>query len=273
VKPDEIILVLDPLPELIDFYKSRLPEGVKIAVSRKFGLSNARNMGAKNAIGEIVAFIDDDAMADERWLENLVRNYEDPSVVCVGGFIKPFWENGFPKWFPEELYWIVGCSYKGLPGRRARVRNPIGCNMSFARSVFGKVGYFRSDMGRFGKTLLASEETELSIRISEKIPNSKIVYEPLAVVSHAVNRKRATLQYVWKRSFFEGISKAIMSSGSKSSTKLSAEGTYLKYLFRHAIPSRLSKIYKLDDLSQLAVLLFSITAVSAGFSIYRLFQR
>jgi len=36
-----------------------------------------------------------------------------------------------PIWFPEELDWIVGCSYEGLPKRRTYVRNPIGCNMSF----------------------------------------------------------------------------------------------------------------------------------------------
>jgi glycosyltransferase involved in cell wall biosynthesis len=270
-KPVEVILVLDPVPDLVEFYESKLFEDVRVVVSQKRGLSNARNAGVRSAKGEIVAFIDDDAVADESWLENLVKDYEDTNVVGVGGLIKPLWEDGYPAWFPEELNWIVGCSYKGLPERKASVRNPIGCNMSFARSVFERIGYFRSDIGRVGKTLLGSEETEFSMRVLKEIAGSKIVYEPLAIVSHVVNKERVSLKYIWKRSFYEGFSKAtIMGADSKPSKGLSTEGTYLKYLLRHAIPSRLLRIYKLENLSHLAVLLFSIIAVLAGFSIGRL---
>jgi glycosyltransferase involved in cell wall biosynthesis len=73
--PKEIILVLDPDQQLIEFYKSRLPSFVKILVSEGFGLSLARNKGIKGARSEIVAFIDDDALAKNNWLEKLVENY------------------------------------------------------------------------------------------------------------------------------------------------------------------------------------------------------
>ena len=62
--PKEIILVLDPDKDLVDFYKSCIPDGVKIVVSNQYGLSEARNTGVRNAEAEIIAFIDDDAMAD-----------------------------------------------------------------------------------------------------------------------------------------------------------------------------------------------------------------
>ena len=66
--PAEIILVLDPRKELVEFYKSHVPSEVKMIVSNDVGLSHARNTGVKNAKGEIVAFIDDDATANEKWL-------------------------------------------------------------------------------------------------------------------------------------------------------------------------------------------------------------
>jgi len=271
LKPDEIILVLDPDPDLVEFYESKLTEDVMIVVSKKCGLSNARNAGIKRAKGEIIAFVDDDAVTDENWLENLVKNYEDSNVVGVGGLIKPLWENGYPAWFPEELNWIVGCSYKGLPKYKASVRNPIGCNMSFRKSVFEKVGYFRDDVGRFGKKLLAGEEPELSIRILEKIPNSKIIYEPSAMVHHRVNKNRTSLKYLLKRSFYEGVSKALITNPrERSSRALSTEDQYLKYLLKIAIPSRLRRIYNLESLSQLMMLLFSLSAVFMGFSLGRL---
>lgn len=270
-KAVEVILVLDPIANLVEFYKSRLSDDVKIVVSDKCGLSNARNVGVKNARGEIIAFIDDDAVADVNWLENIIKNYEDPDVVSVGGLIRPLWEKGSPAWFPEELNWVVGCSYKGLPENRACVRNPIGCNMSFRKSVFEKVGYFRSDVGRFGKKLLAGEEPEFSIRIYERISGAKIIFEPNAVVYHRVDKNRLSLRYLLKRAFYEGLSKGLISDSQRlSSNVLSAEDQYLKYLLRVAIPSRLRRFYKMGSMCQLVLLLFSTIAVFAGFSSIKL---
>ena len=270
ISPREIILVLDPDQDLVSFYESQRLNGVKIIASERFGLSEARNAGVKNAKGEIIAFIDDDAVAEKNWLEKLVYNYYDPFVVGVGGLIRPLWDGKGPAWFPEELNWIFGCSYKGLPEHKACVRNPIGCNMSFRKSIFEKVGYFRTDIGRFGKKLLGSEEMEFSIRILEKVPDSKIMYEPSAVVYHRVDKSRANLKYLWKRSFCEGVSKALITSSRQNpSTALSTEDRYLKYLLGIAIPSRLKRIYKFGNLCQLAILFFSLFAVFAGFSLGR----
>ena len=265
LRPAEIILVLDPSETLFRDYRSRVPAHVKVISSDKMGLSSARNVGIMKAEGEIVAFVDDDAIADKRWLENLVKLYSDPLVMGVGGSAVANWEVGQPEWFPEELNWIVGCSYRGLPTRRSFVRNPIGCNMSFRKGVFRKVGYFRLDIGRFGKMLLSKEETELSIRVLKGIPNSRIVYEPQAIVYHRVSAKRASLKYIWLRSFYEGISNDLISSESEPAPALSAEASYLRYLIRVAIPSRLARIYSFKAAAQLLILALSMSAVSAGF--------
>ena len=271
LKPLEIILVLDPIPDLVKFYKSQISDDVRIIVSDRCGLSNARNAGVASATGELMVFIDDDAVADGNWLESLVRNYRDPNVVGAGGLIKPIWENRCPSWFPDELNWAVGCSYKGLPESKSQVRNPIGCNMSFRKLVIEKVGYFRSDVGRYGKILLGGEEPELSLRILNAIPNARIVYDPLAVVHHVVKKDRARFSYLFKRSFFEGISKALIFSQRQGSQQsFSVETQYLRYLFVKAIPSRLKEFYKPQSLCQLLVLFFSTIMVFLGFAIGKL---
>jgi GT2 family glycosyltransferase len=264
--PKEIILVLDPCQSLVDFYKSQLPSDIKIVISEEFGLSEARNAGVKSAKVDIVAFIDDDAIAEKNWLENLVKNYDNPSVAGAGGLIKPLWEEKRPKWFPEEIYWVIGCSYKGLPECKTNVRNPIGCNMSFRRSVFEKVGNFKPNIGRFGKKLLAGEEMEFSVRVLGKIENSTIVYDPSAVVYHRVRKNRTDLIYVLRRSFYEGMSKAlIINSKSKKLKVLSSEAGYLSYLLKTAVPSRLLRIYKFENFCQFAILFLSSVAVLMGF--------
>ncbi len=268
LSPTEIILVLDPSEKLVRFYRSRLPPSVKIIVSTRFGLSHARNTGIQAAKGTVIAFIDDDAQADEDWLSNLMKNYKDPNVMGVGGFVAPKWHGHRPQWFPEELDWIIGCSYKGLPTKKSLVRNPLGCNMSFRSEILKEVGYFKSNIGRMGTTLLSDEETEISMRILREIPNAKLIYDPSAVVHHNVDIQRASLPYIWKRSFYEGISKAAITAELNSSnarTALAYEGYYMKYLLRVAIPSRMKRIFNPKSILQLLTLIASTSAVFLGY--------
>jgi glycosyltransferase involved in cell wall biosynthesis len=265
LQPYEILLVLDPNEELIEFYKSKVNSDVKILVSNGYGLSFARNTGIRNCRGNIIVFIDDDAVADKNWLQNMVKNYDNLDVVGVGGLSRPLWKYKVPKWFPEELYWIIGCSYTGLPVKKAYVRNPIGCNMSFRKEVFEKVGYFRTDIGRIGRKPLGDEETEFSIRVLEKIPNSKIIYDPEVVVQHNVKKNRTSLNYIWYRSFYEGVGKAIIRHRLKNLTSLNTESSFLKYLLTKSIPSRIQRFYRVENICQIMVILISTFAVISGF--------
>lgn len=265
LKPDEIILVLDPKERLVEFYRSKVDRNVKIYASSGFGLSFARNTGVKMSEGDIVVFIDDDAVANENWLEYMIKNYDDQNIIGVGGLSKPIWEYKNPIYFPEELYWIIGCSYKGLPKEKAEVRNPIGCNMSFRKKVFEEIGYFRTDIGRIGKKPMGDEETEFSIRVLEGFPNSRIIYDPQVIVHHRVRRSRTSLGYIWNRSFYEGIGKATIGQRLKYLSPLETENTYLSGILREGIPSRFRRFYEYRNVSQLLTLGFSTFAVLAGF--------
>jgi glucosyl-dolichyl phosphate glucuronosyltransferase len=268
--PNEILLILDHDKELIEFYKDSIPADVQIVASDGFGLSFARNAGVKRAASEVVAFIDDDAVADKDWLRNLFKNYSDPSVVGVGGLVAPMWADGKPLWWlPEELNWVIGCSYKGgQSSRREVIRNPIGCNMSFRQSVFKDVGYFRHDVGRLGKVLLDGEEPEFSIRVHQKFPCFKIINEPSAIVHHKINPKRMNLKYVWKRAFYQGFSKALINETFEhDSETLSVEHNYLRFLLTSSVKSRIRRFYHVRNLSQLATLFIASMFVFVGFAV------
>jgi len=264
----EIILVLDPDRDLGAFYASRVPRDVVIAFSGWPGLSNGRNAGVRQATGDIVAFIDDDAAADKDWLISLVKNYQDPHVLGVGGLVEPVWQNGRPRWFPEELDWVVGCSYKGLPRNRSSVRNPFGCNMSFRRNVFQQIGYFRTYIGRVGKIPLGSEEAEFSIRLLANILKSNIIHEPSAITYHRVPMHRKSIRYLAKRSLYEGFSKRLLERHVSGQIRaLSLEKRYLEYLFTISLPSRLKRLHEFNSVLQLIVLLLSVSLVLAGYLI------
>lgn len=225
-RPLEVIVVIDHNPALLQRARTAWPEGIVIENGQPRGLSGARNSGVAIARGEIVAFIDDDALAAPDWLAQLLHHYRDPQVVGVGGAIQPLWMGDRPGWFPQEFDWVVGCTYRGLPEQTAVVRNLIGCNMSFRREVFAALGGFRTGIGRVGQLPVGCEETEFCIRISQRWPQRTFIYEPRAQVHHTIPKSRMAWRYFQSRCFGEGWSKAFVAHLRGSHDGLSTERAY-----------------------------------------------
>jgi glucosyl-dolichyl phosphate glucuronosyltransferase len=223
----EVIVVVDHNAQLLSRARSAL-SGAHIVESQGApGLSAARNSGVSVASGEIIAFLDDDAIADPTWLEEIVRAYENPEVIGVGGVADPKWAKGAgPGWLPSEFYWTIGCSYRGLPSRTTPIRNPIGATMSFRSAVFDRAGGFSDGIGRVGRTPLGCEETEFSIRARRAFPEGFILHVPAARVEHLVTPERMAWSYFRSRCWAEGLSKALVTEEAGASDALSSEWTY-----------------------------------------------
>lgn len=244
----ELIIAVDHNEEVLENFQKALPDFVKFAFNDKTrGLSDTRNAGIKIATGDIVAFIDDDAIADRDWIKLLLNNYTDLNVVAVGGKLIPIWQNTRPLWFPEEIDWIVGCTYRGHPEIRTAIRNLIGCNMSFRRDVMLKTGYFITGIGRRGNILLSGEETEYCLRILSIFIDKQIIYEPKAIVYHKVEKTRESIGYVLNRSFSEGLSKANIKKLVSKSNSCSNERKYLSSLLFSSLPTYILKSFKLRN--------------------------
>jgi glycosyltransferase involved in cell wall biosynthesis len=226
VAPREIVLVIDHCPELESACRERWPEVRVVANREQQGLSGARNSGVAESTGEIVAFLDDDAVAAPNWVERLVAAYRDPQVAGAGGAVRPQWQDRRPPWFPPEFDWVVGCTHSGMPSEAGPVRNLVGANMSFRRSALLEAGGFRHQLGRVGKIPAGCEETDLCIRVAQRDPGRWIAYDPEATVDHFVPRERATPRYFASRCRGEGRSKAILSGLVGSEAGLSEERAY-----------------------------------------------
>jgi GT2 family glycosyltransferase len=211
VPPLETILVVDHNDALLARARDELADVRVLDNPRTGGASGARNTGVAAAKGAVVAFLDDDARPDPDWVERLLSAYDDPSVMAVGGVARPVWPDRRPAHLPPELDWLLGCTYLGQPTVRSAVRNLWGCNMSVRAEVFDRIGGFDEEVGRVGLIPLGNEETELCIRIGQRIPGARVVYEPSAVVHHRVTEARCQWSYLVSRSHAEGISKAAMS--------------------------------------------------------------
>jgi GT2 family glycosyltransferase len=223
----ETIVVIDHNSRLLARARAQFARATVIENDGPQGLSSARNAGIAIARGEIVAFLDDDACAARDWLERISAAYDDPRVAGVGGAIVPRWDDRRPAWFPHEFDWVVGCTYRGHRTQRGSVRNLIGANMSFRRSVFKAVGGFRNGVGQVGASMLRCDDTELCIRVRQVLATAFLLHEPRAIVSHRVPPSRTTWPYFRSRCYTEGMAKSLIARLVGSEDALSSERAYM----------------------------------------------
>ena len=233
--PVRTILVVDHNPSLLARACAAFPELVVVPNSGRRGLAGGRNTGVSHAIGDVVAFLDDDARARPDWLERLGASYRDPSVVGVGGTVTPVWPGQRPPWLPPEFDWVVGCTFVGMPTAPAPVRNLIGANMSFRREALDAVGGFTDGLGRVGTRPLGCEETELGIRLRQWRTGVQLRYEPAAVVHHRVTSERVAWAYFCSRCYAEGVSKAMVSRLVGARDALETERRYVRSVLPRAM--------------------------------------
>ena len=227
----ELTVVVDNNPELLAHARERF-DGVQVVANHHGpGLSGARNTGADVSRGSILAFLDDDGIASARWLEEHLMGYSDPSVLGVGGDVTPIWRSDPPRWLPEELYWVIGCTYTGMPVEPAPIRNPIGANMSIRADVFAGAGGFRQELGRLdvgGKAITGTaDETEFCIRASQRYPDGQWLYRPAASIRHVVAPHRTTWRHFVERCRLEGGSKAVLVGLRGQRSGLASERRYV----------------------------------------------
>ena len=270
VLPRETILVVDNNRLLYDRLRREADQSVRVVHHEgPRGVSGTRNAGVDLAQGDLVAFLDDDAVAEPGWLRHLTDPFRDPDVVAVGGKAVLHWARRRPPWFPEDLDWAVGGSPTWFPRERALVRNPHGFNMCFRRDVFKAVGGFATEIGGLGRVPRSGEEVDLCLRIRHRWPAAKVVWEPAAVVVHKVPEFKARFPVVMRRAYNEGLYKSWILHASPrdgNENALSSERAYLTYLLSRGFPSRLTSLQP-RRLLEATALGLCIAAAGLGYAI------
>ncbi len=229
------------------------------------GVSYSRTKGAEIATGEVVAFIDDDAIADSDWISELVHVYRETNALAVGGRMVGLWLAGRPWYLPREFDWLVGVTHPGFAEPYAEIRNTFESNISFRREVFLDLGGFDLSLGPDADSYRHSEGAELGARLQAAY-NRGVVYNPNAVVKHKVFSHRTRPSWLVKRAFQQGQSKrkaeqlGIESSGEES--------TYLWRLASVSVPRRLRALVRspsVRPVGQLAMILLLTVVVGIGY--------
>ncbi len=176
----------------------------RVVVERKQGLSHARNCGWREALGEFVAYIDDDAKATREWCERILNAFQtvSPQPAAVGGKSHPFYETPPPPWFTDEFEirtWGTTAGFLELP--RARY-GFSGSNMAFRKNILEVHSGFSAEYGMTGQTTRMGEETELFYRVYDKQPY--FWYDPAILVYHWTPARIMKVSYRFWRAFSAG---------------------------------------------------------------------
>src|SRR4030095_8206198 len=171
------------------------------------GKSFAMNTGVAHAQGDILAFSDDDVIADLSWVASIHAAAQNHRYRAFGGKVLPLWPS-LPSWFdlnsPHSRHFIGGAIPSHDQGDEAKEYDegmwvPIGCNMFFRRDVFDRYGLFRTDMGPQGKTYRVGEDGELSFRL--KTAGEPILYWAQDVVYHPISPYKLSKEHLLNSSW------------------------------------------------------------------------
>ena len=182
------VIVVNNGPHLAPVEEVSRRHGAVVVNEPQRGVSRARNAGIRAATGSIMAFLDDDSVADPNWLPLLIEPLRDPRVFAVSGSIgaqtladpvSQAFDNLHRAQFPESQITFEGnADQNSFPMRWALVGN---ANMAIRREAFDRFGFFDTRFGR-GTRIGSGEEPDLLLRIL--LGGGRVVVEPAARILH-----------------------------------------------------------------------------------------
>jgi len=175
------------------------------------GSSYARNRAVEEAHGEIILFIDDDAVAEPDWAAEMLAEIERRQLDVACGMVLPRWCREPPRWLGPTLYvrLAVHDARRLAMASRAEcdaIHNYFSANVGFRRRTFETFGNFRRDLGVVGGNPISGEDTELFARIMAW--GGAVGFAPRARVHHIIPPERMRRLYLWRKSFAFGYGSA-----------------------------------------------------------------
>jgi glycosyltransferase involved in cell wall biosynthesis len=207
----------DDTRAVVERHAREFPVPLRYCLETQQGRSSALNVGITTARGTVIAITDDDVQVEQGWLGgacDVILAPADPATRYAGGPVEPMWETSPPPWLDltrGDLWGTIAIQDHGSePFVYETVRKvPLGANMAAHRSLFQRVGGFRTDLGRTaGATPLGQEVPEWLMRV--RAAGFHGVYAPAMRVRHHIPSARLTRRYFRRWWYGKGLSRAAL---------------------------------------------------------------
>lgn len=173
--------------------------GVKVLENPERTAAAGRNVGIRNARGEIIAFTDGDCIVDQNWLSSIQKCFEEhPELDGLRGRIVPVRTDNRYEAYWNHLAWELLMQFGDEPyviQERGLDRSLITANCAYRRKMLCKVKGFSRWFGN------NAEDVDLTWRVLDQ--GATLMYDPAPLVyAHGVT----TLKGIARKSFRNGIS-------------------------------------------------------------------
>lgn len=162
---------------------------VRLLHEKKQGPYAARNLGIKNASGEIVAFTDADCIADKGWLRQLIKNFKGATIAGVGGEILSYNPKTLVEQYSDKSGILSQKIFFNSKFRGLKMPFIATANAAYKKGILNEIGLFDD-------SFLIGGDVDLAWRVSSK--GYRIVYAPKALIFH----KHRTTPYALFKQFF-----------------------------------------------------------------------
>jgi glycosyltransferase involved in cell wall biosynthesis len=201
----------DRTRQVVEERIGRFPVPLRYMFEGRQGKSNALNTGMRAAHAAVIVFTDDDVVVGPDWLQQSVQPMlERADIDYTGGPVRPIWTAPRPSWLNEAGN-LGGALAVKDHGPEPFVfederKTPLGVNMAVRRRLIERIGGFRPDLGRNGRSLLGQEQAEFFYR--SRAAGGRGLYVPAMVLEHVVPASRLTRSYFRRWWYWKGVSHA-----------------------------------------------------------------
>ena len=212
------------------FAKDHPEVAMRYCVEKQQGLSYARNRGIMESQGEVLVYVDDDAVVNREYLQTYADFFNrNKEAVAAGGPITPRYDGcEEPSWMSHYTRQLVtGELNLGTRDREfPKGAFPGGGNAAYRKSVFNEVGLFNVELGRKGNSLIGAEEKDLFDKMTSR--GMKFYYLPNAILYHLIPPKKLTQDYFDRLTYGIGVSE-------RYRTQQISRKKYLNRLLKEAV--------------------------------------
>ncbi len=219
----------DNTAEVVRELQRLAPFPIHYILETKQGLSHARNAGISAGTGDVIGVIDDDEEIETHWFEVIARELQEPTVDYIGGPYLANWQAPIPDWLPPGYPGVIGVMPPKPRGRFGSGHPGMlnGGNAAIRRSVFERVGFYSTRLGRTAKGLLSEEDAEFFRRLLAAGISG--MYVPEFAIYHHIPAERLTRRYHRRWAYWRAVSQGILDRDQREPVK------YLFGIPRHRI--------------------------------------
>jgi hypothetical protein len=158
-----------------------------------------------------IAYIDDDAIPANDWVENILTAIAQPGrpPALIGGRILPEWEAPLPSWWPGSLLGVLSIIQHEGHGEYRTEAVPQGLEPYAANIVVHVLsllaaGGFGGSIGRYGQSLLSDEEVQLAWMLQDA--GYSVRYDSRITVYRQIQARRLEPEWLLSRLYWQGAS-------------------------------------------------------------------